>query len=166
MPNGQRRVVADSSSLILLQKSQIFHTFLKSYSVIIARSVYDELNVPQKKGAGELVGLLRDVVKNPLANHRLAGMGAGESCSIHLYNEGYGDFMLLDDRKAANYCKARDIPFVNSLLLPRILYGAAIIDERRYRLVTNNLIEDGYYSERIIAMAGDISAERLRDFFP
>lgn len=161
-----RRVAVDSSSIILLQKASLLDRFLRSYTVVIAESVFLELVLPGKKGAGELEMLLAGRQKSLLKPCDLRGMGRGESASICLYLEGRADFILLDDKRAATFCRSNDIPFVNSLLLCRILFEAGEIDQKTHGQIWQRLIRDGYYSKAIVKQAMNIGESSLKVFYP
>lgn len=159
-------VIADSSSIILLQKTALLDIFWGAYSVVIAASVYGELTFSRKKGVAELVELLRTSVREPCFDGEEGNMGNGERDTLCLYREGYGDFILVDDKKAAKYCRAKGIPFVNGLLVPRLLFGGKFINGDDYRLYTARLAQQGYYSEKIIRRAAALRNDELEGFFP
>ncbi len=161
-----RKVIADSSSIILLQKVRLLEDFLVNYRVIISCHVYEELTGGGKQGSGELIDLLIGDRVQSLGGTYLEGMGQGENSVIALYSMGAGDFVLLDDKKAANYCKAQAIPFVNALLVSRILHLAGSITEDRYRATAQLLIQEGYYSDMIIKKAAAIRDIELQQFMP
>jgi len=161
-----RRVVADSSSIILLQKVRLIGTFLDNYRVIIPCHVYGEVTGGGKKGSNELGNLLSENIVQSPGDNRIEGMGQGESSVIALYLDGAGDFVLLDDKKGANYCKAQAIPFINALLVSRILWLAGAIKEDNYRAAAELLIQEGYYSDMIIKKAAAIRDVELQQFMP
>ena len=163
---SQRRVVADSSSIILLHKVKLFETFTHLYYMVITGQVYGELLAGAKEGSTQLRSWLHERVEQCILNGSLAGMGRGESSVIALYLEGGGDFVLLDDKKGAMYCKKLGIPFINSLLVPRILYFAGVINEVTMQEATRLLIKEGYYSPQIIKKAENITVSDLHHFFP
>lgn len=161
-----RKVIADSSSIILLQKVDLFEQFCGQFSVIITRQVYTELMDGAKKGSARLQKYLHDRIDQSLTSRITFGMGQGESSVIALYLEGGGDFVLLDDKKGANYCKDHSIPFINSLLASRVLYIAGAIGEAEFTATTRQLTEEGYYSQWIIDKAESISNKKLQQFLP
>jgi predicted nucleic acid-binding protein len=160
------RVVADSSSIILLQKVGLLDLFLEKYCVIVPNHVYDELTGDGKDGTNELVRLLADKIVRSAEAHRVEGLDRGESSVISLYYRGFGDFVLLDDRKGAIYCRSHAIPFINALLVSRILFLAGAIKEDDHRLTAELLIQEGYYSDVIIKKAAAIRDVDLQPFMP
>lgn len=162
-----KNVVVDSSSIILLQKTGLLHIFSCNYSIIVAESVYRELTLAEKKGAAELAILLANRTVQPLRRDRVyPNMDLGEHDTIELHREGHGDFVLTDDKKAAIYCSTFSIPFINSLLVPRILFTVGLLGEIEYFQKLEKLISVGYYSEKIVGRAKSIDDERLREFYP
>ena len=160
------KVIADSSSIILLQKVGLLTIFLNAYWVIIPGPVYDELTGGGKKGSAELHSLLANHVETPSDNAGVQGLGRGEGSVISLYFDGVGDFVLLDDKKAAKYCKSQAIPFINALLAARILCLAGAINDDDYRAAAELLIREGYYSDAIIEKAAAIRDDELQQFMP
>ena len=161
-----RQVVADSSSIILLQKVRLLGPLLHNYRVIIPPHVYEELTGYGKKGSNELGDLLTENIVQTTDGIPIEGLDQGESSVITLFSGGVGDFVLLDDRKAAYYCKSRAIPFINALLVSRILFLAGVIKEDNYRVAAAQLIQEGYYSDMIIRKAAAIEDAELQQFMP
>lgn len=161
-----RKVVADSSSIILLQKVRLLKVFLRNYRVIIPCQVYTELTDGGKEGSRELGNLLmKNIVQSP-DDKRIEGMGQGESSVIALYFDGAGDFVVLDDKKGAKYCKSREIPFINALLVSRILCLAGAINGDDCEVAAELLVREGYYSDSIIERATAIRDNELQQFMP
>jgi len=163
---ASRTAVADSSSIILLQKVRLLGVFLHNYHVIIPGQVYDELTGGGKKGADELGNLLRDKIRLPAEDIHIKGLDRGESGVMNLYIDGGGDFVLLDDKKGAKYCTSQAIPFINALLLSRILYIVGAIEGETYKAAAELLIQEGYYSDMIIKKAAAIRDIDLQQFMP
>ncbi len=161
-----RRVATDSSSIILLQKSLLLDRFLSSYHAIVAEEVYTELTMVPKKGSVILKQLLQSRVTAAGDEIDHPKMGKGESATIGLYQAGLCDFILLDDRRAANYCRTFKIPFINSLLISRILCLCGAIDEDEAEMSMALLHQKGYYSAAIISQAETIADSELKKFYP
>lgn len=162
----RRCIIADSSSIILLQKSALLENVMRGYRMAVALQVYHELVGGGKKGSEELRRLLCKHIEVPVKEPFIHGMGLGECAVITLFYEGIGDFVVIDDKKGAQYCRQHAIPFVNSLLLCRVMYLAGSVKEETYRKTTKALMERGYYSDRIVATAASMSEEELQRFFP
>ena len=102
--------------------------------------------------------------KRPGPEDALAGPGERET--IRLFCRGEGDFVMIDDRKGAGFCKNAGIPYINALLFPRILLLAGALSSRDYRRQTVQLLETGRYSAKIAAYAAEAPRERLHRFWP
>lgn len=162
-----KSVVADTSSIILLQKTCLLKSFLSNYSVVIAKSVFFELTHAEKKGVTELAHLLGGKLKQPLQQESIsANMGLGERDTIELYSEGNGDFILVDDKSAAKWCRACSFPFINSLLVPRVLYAAGLLSVDECQKKFSELVEVGYYSAKVVRMAKGLDSQRIKFFSP
>ncbi len=166
MGGGARRIAADSSSIILLQKASLLENLLFSYQVAISEIVYVELTQVNKKGSAGLQQLLKSRITEAGNSCIPQVMGKGESSIIGLFVAGMCDFVLLDDRRAANYCRVQNIPFVNSLLISRILNSSGIISSEKHQTSTAILLQEGYYSGTIVARAKAFSDSELRCFHP
>lgn len=166
MEKRLRRVAVDSSSIILLQKSALLDTLLTYYSVAVAQEVYSELTCVPKKGAELLKRSLSDRITASENILDIQNMGRGERSTIGLFKAGLCDFVLLDDRRAAQYCRDHHVPFVNSLLVPRILLNCGIIGEEEAQASSKVLLQKGYYSAAVITQAKALTDADLRKFYP
>lgn len=73
-------------------------------------------------------------------------------------------FVLVDDGRAARFCHAQQIPFINALLVPKIFWYSGFMDQKKYLKKTARLCELGRYSKRIMEMAGQFSRKELSYF--
>lgn len=154
----------DSSSVILLHKAALLQSLLSCYRVVVAESVFTELTGVQKRDAKILKALLGGLVCTVDSSQCPTAMGAGESGTIALFKAGIGDFIIIDDRRAANYCYAHKIPFVSSLLLPRILCLAGVIGHDEQNRAAAILESEGYYSASILSRAKSFPDAELKRF--
>ena len=81
-----------------------------------------------------------------------------------LFVMGCGDLIIMDDGKGANVCKKSNIPYINALLVPRILLIAGILSKRECGAVTRSIIDCGRYSEKIIEFGRSCPDEMLARF--
>jgi len=160
----KRCIAADSSSLILLQKTGMLNSLLVYSSLIIAGAVFAELTENEKSGADDFRKLLSDCVVRTIQTLEEGTMGAGERETIELYEGGWADYVLVDDKKAAIYCKKNKIPFINSLLLPKLLYFNGILTEIECTVKMSELFHCGYYSGRIWERARGFLRKDLNTF--
>ncbi len=127
-----KSILIDTSSAILLYKSGWLDVTLAHYHLRTGSAAYRELVVPGYPGADSFQQLTAQgrldvlpVSADPLADPNLAGLGAGERECIQHFLAGAGRFILMDDGRGAAYCRDHGIPYVNALLMPRILVHAA-----------------------------------------
>lgn len=162
----KRSIAADSSSLILLQKTGLLNYLLVYSRLIIAGAVFTELTDFEKAGADDLRMLLTDCVVKGMQIHETKGgaMGDGERETIGLFEGGWADYVMVDDKKAANNCKKHKIPFINSLLLPKLLYFRGILNEIQCTAKMKELFQCGYYSAAIWERARGFSRKDLNTF--
>jgi predicted nucleic acid-binding protein len=173
MPVSRKRTLIDASSAILLAKTGLFRRLTEVYRVIMAQAVYDEITRRGYPGASDFAAARRAEeirvlspagAAFPAAENALSGPGERET--IRLYARGEGDFVIIDDRKGAGFCRSAGIPYINALLFPRILRLVGDLSEAEYRRRTGQLLEKGRYSARIVNVAAEASPERLGRFLP
>ncbi|MGD8368021.1 MAG: hypothetical protein PVG78_10285 [Desulfobacterales bacterium] len=169
----QKRTIVDSSSAILLAKIGLFHRLTEIYEVVMAEAVYGEIarkgypgacGFAAARRAGQIRVLSPEGSFLPTAEDALTG--AGERETIRLYARGEGDFVIIDDRKGAGFCRSAGIPYINALLFPRILRLVGELSESEYRRRTGQLLQNGRYSANIVEVAAGASRERLGRFLP
>ncbi len=93
-------------------------------------------------------------------------MGRGEGETIALQLQGTVEFILVDDKKAAGFCRRSGIPFINSLLVPRVLGEANVLSTESADRAFSRLRRLGYYSDTVIDRAMRLSSAELERFFP
>ena len=74
------------------------------------------------------------------------------------------DFILVDDGQAARFCQAQQIPFINSLLIPKIFWYSGVMDQKTYLEKTDGLCTLGRYSQKIMERARQFSQTDLSYF--
>jgi predicted nucleic acid-binding protein len=171
-----KSVLVDASSAILLYKSGIFKRLLAIYHVLIATSVHEEITRKGYPGAEVFEACVRDnncrVLKKEDYTKKGArlqlenlSLGRGEKDTISLYLEGAGDFIIIDDGRGAGYCKKQQIPYINALLFPRILYLCRAFTEKDFksRLKKLSVWED--IRPRSFNMPQNVRETSLRIFY-
>ncbi len=169
-----KKALLDTSSAILLYKTGMLEHLLSTYTIFITESVFDEF---ARKGypGYEFITRVReqndirvlDILPNiKLGEKRIKSLGQGEHDTVQHYQAGIGDFIITDDRKAALFCRQQNIPFINALLFPRILYFTGIIVESDCQKNFSRLLQCGRYSADIIDFAQKSSAADLQFFLP
>ncbi len=170
-----KKALLDTSSAILLFKSGLFDALLDSYNIVITESVYDELTTNDHTGAKEFRNYrgngkvdVRPSFKmektNQLSFPDTSSLGKGERDTIHQFHTGIGEFIIIDDWKGAKYCRDNRIPYINTLLFPRILYLTHNISETEFNKKTEMIIRIGRYSQKIINYALNCSRDDLEFF--
>ena len=169
----RKRSIVDASSAILLAKTGLFASLTATYRVVMAEAVYREIAREGYPGAGDFIEAREQKAIRVLSAGRpdrpgpeSALSGPGERDTIRLFLRGEGDFVIIDDRKGAGFCKSARIPYINALLFPRILLLAGALSNRDFRKRTGLLLKNGRYSQEIAAFATNASRKRLERFWP
>lgn len=167
----RRNALVDSSSAIILYKSDLFEKMASLYRVILARSVFRELAVPGRAGAEDCErhgreGIIAIMDASPRGRTKRydSGLDAGERETILLFEEGAAEFIVLDDGKGVAWCRRRRIPHINALLVPRILKLAGIISAGECDEGMRAVMMHGRYSRRVIDYAYTCGDEELARF--
>jgi hypothetical protein len=173
-----KKALIDTSSAILLYKAALFSKLAVLYELIMTASVFAELTVTGYPGAKAFADAHQQgnftVVSVPEgASHpgrdpgteALVG-GAGERDTIAQYFRGMGDFIVVDDKKAAEYCKNNKVPFINALLCARLLRLTSSITENEHEKAIQKLLSIGRYSDPIIHYALNCPIQKLSFFVP
>ncbi len=174
---NKKSVLLDSSSAILLEKSDLLNELLGAYHVLMSEAVYLELTENSYPSAGLFQAICREgnisVQKSIKDNHqvspKLEGMlllDLGERETIQQYLDGKGDFIMLDDGKGARFCYKHQIPFINALLFPTILYESGWLSLNQCHRKIERIKQLGRYSQKIITKAEGFSKESLEAFLP
>jgi hypothetical protein len=169
----RKRIIIDASSAILLVKTGLFRCLTDAYQVVMAEAVYGEVCRDGYPGArrfsdarvGGKILVLSARPETALPGEEIL-TGSGERETIRLFSQGEGDFVIIDDRKGAGFCRNTGIPYINALLFPRILMLAGAMSESEFRKRTSQLLALGRYSKEIVAVAEGASRERLGRFLP
>jgi predicted nucleic acid-binding protein len=165
-----KTLLMDSSSAILLFKVALMNILIENYEILISQTVYKELTIPGQRGYCEFIEYRQKNLITVSNNHGSKSielpLRGGEMETILLYHNGMGDFIIIDDKKGVDYCKRNNIPFINALLVPKILFFSNLIERESYIEKKWHLIHLGRYSKRIIDLAGSISLKELLPFLP
>lgn len=139
-------------------------------------SVFDEITGNKLPGSSEYKKLLQEKLLTVLhapepstitdVDASLQKLDTGERDTLLLFFTGHGTFVATDDGAAAKYCLNNSIPFVNSLLVLRILHHSGIIEANTYRAGFSSLLAVGRYSEKIINYAQNCPDNELLFFLP
>lgn len=161
-----KRLAADSSSLILLQKVGAFPILLENFSVVISESVFAELTRKNHHNSFEFGVIQQKVVHLVEKTLVQNNLGKGEHDTILLYLQNDADFVLVDDKKGIYSCRKKNIPFINALLIPPVLFDAQRVSKGWCDEKFTKLAQLGYYSEEIIAKAKQMTTQDFYRFSP
>lgn len=171
-------VYIDASSAILLFKTGLFHLCTQYFSMIMETHVYKEVRVPDHPGAKFFLSMVqKNSIKVCRSNHDCPvdihlpeNLDPGERQTIALYLQNarpnQRSFIIIDDAKGAKFCLSSNLPFINALLVPKILWFAGILNKNDYLDKTALVIEKGRYSRTVIEKAKALSPSDLAIFIP
>ena len=175
--NKTERAIIDASSAILLYKAGLIDSYCQMVQLLMTRSVFGEVTVPQQSGAealGTLAGrqpgiIVLDDPRDPDYNKSIADINRldqGERDTLLHYLNGAARFVVIDDGKAVRSCRRYGIPHVNALLVPKLLYFSNRLsmdqtDHFFYRLCTL-----GRYSDGVVDWGKKCGAGQLDFFLP
>ena len=171
-----KAILLDASSAILLAKAGFHEVLAASYFILMSDSVFDEITRKRLPGSGEYRKLLQEkrlevlsVLSPPpwiVADAHLQRLDRGERDTLLLFHEGRGAFVVTDDGAAARFCLSNRIPFVNSLLLLRLLHRSGMIGDSSYEAGFQSLLALGRYSEKVREYARSCPDSELLSFLP
>jgi len=165
-----KSAVIDTSSAILLLKADLLEKLIARYQILIPQTVYNELTKENQFGSNKFSSLFKKNVlhlKNEYKEKKVEfPLHGGEKDTVLLYLQGKCDFIIIDDRKGIRFCKQNSIPFINALIVPKILYFIGDIDHKQYCTKTNLITQIGRYSYRVLDLAQKINQKDLEIFFP
>lgn len=169
------RAIIDASSAILLYKAGLIDISCEMVQLLMTRSVFEEVTVPQQVGAGGfrvLVGRQpgiivledpRDNVSNG-ASVDIGRLHRGERDTLIHFLNGAARFVIIDDGKAVRVCRRHGIPHVNALLFPKLLYFSKRLPADQADRFFFRLCSLGRYSDKVIDWAKDCGAGQLEFF--
>lgn len=168
------KIIIDSSSAILLYKVNLFDLLAEKFKTTITKSVYSELTKTNYPGSDyftktidqQKLSINNNISNDNLKDEKLLHLGDGEKDSILLFLYYKFDFIIIDDRKGAKYCKNYNIPYINALLVPKIFYLSKIISKEKYLQKTKEISSIGRYSDKIIEFVYQCTVEDLKTFLP
>lgn len=165
------KILADASSLILLAKTGLLGMLSENSRLIITKEVEEEIDFDSQDSILIKEMILKGCITIQQGIHAWVNNGSkgqskgnaegreknmpdlpshlhkGERSIILLYQEAGADYLLLDDKSAAAYCKRASIPFINALLVPLLLRQYNVIDEKLMDEKIGQLSGIGRYSK-------------------
>jgi predicted nucleic acid-binding protein len=173
----KKKSLIDASSAILLYKANLLRELTYLYQVYATSSVVHELTAEDHAGAEMFLhGFANDKFKiidiegiavnskKPLLP--IDSLDKGESDTIKCFQAGKGDLIITDDGRAARYCTENGLPFINALLVPRLLYFADYFSLQESCDKMDDVIDLGRYSAAIIKWARNCLRQDLAFAMP
>lgn len=151
-------LVSNSSTLILLAKVTVLHSFLETVNkVLIPDEVYKE-SLENKKTLDSLiiqkyVGnkiIVKKTAKNIEEIKKQFRLDEGEAAAYALYDQKQHDAILTDDRELIKLCKVENIKFVCAIAIIVQLFKIKKITKQECLEKIDNLQHIGRYSQNII----------------
>lgn len=148
-----------------------------SYLVVMAESVYREVTRNGYPGAGIFKSLRFNTkilaVKSVSDKDRVYEtlfqnftLGQGEKDTLVLFLKGNGRFVIIDDGKGARFCRKQQIPYINALLIPKILCFCNRLSPEEQQLKFKLLVKLGRYSNPVVHYAENCPRHELDRFMP
>lgn len=168
--NDRKTVIIDASSAILVYKAGLLGAVTGKYRVITARSVRNELTAPGHDGTESFINYFSRGEIETSFDFKCClpalPLRGGEKDAVLLYLSGGGDFIIMDDGEGAAYCRANSIPYINALLVPRVLFLSGCIGRQAMKSATDKLLLIGRYAEWVVEYARRCGTADLQGFFP
>jgi hypothetical protein len=167
------RALVDSSSLIILFKASLLARCIDLYSLNIVESVKYEITRKDYPGWDHFLYLCNKKIINLLPDtgftnkeDELSRIGSGERETILQFENGAADFIIIDDGRGADICRKRSYPYINALLIPKILFIIKEIPETEFIGYFAGIIAAGRYSSGVISFAESCTGDDLKEFIP
>ena len=172
-----KKAILDASSAILLFKVDLLKELTDVYHVFVTSSVLQELTRKNHQGADlfqhfaslnkiRIIDVENDLLKCKSSGDSLCSLDKGELDTIKCFGAGDHDFIIIDDGRAARYCKKNGLPFINGLLFPRLLYFADLISRQESNNKIDAIIYNGRYSIGVIEWVRNCQKESLAFAMP
>ncbi len=171
------RVYTDASSAILLYKAGLFGMTASHFQMVLTPGVFVEITRQGHDGAEYFSRFQNLSIEPPdpsigtvgLENALSLDLGEKETLLLFLQQNklqtaGLNRFILVDDGPAAKFCKARGLPFINALLVPKILRLSGHMSLSGCDEKMDLLSKIGRYSSTILKKARELTAQDL-DYF-
>ena len=170
----KKTVLIDTSSAIILFKTGWMDALLKAYRVGTGPSAFKEMTIPNYPGARSFKKWHAENRMNihnpgPSPSYPIAGLkrlGRGERECITLFGQCKGTFIILDDGQGAALCRREKIPYVNALLIPRLISGRPNKDGANAGTAIRQIFTHGRYAPWVLDHALTCPLEDLTPFLP
>ena len=159
------RLVADASSLILLQRLGLLKRFARPRRFQTTAHIFSEL----EKGASESE---RDEFKESVVIHDVninidadlpSKLSLADASVLVLYHHGNSDAVLSEDRILLTYCKKKNIVHYCCLSLLSPLVQSGLLTDIEARTLFPKIANAGRYSNRVIEIAQEMLMHSIRN---
>ena len=172
-----KRAVVDASSAIILFKAGLFLPLIQNYHIMMTESVYSEVTCRGYPGAEDFIKLGRDqsmTVINCKAkfsarfadDNSLFKLDRGERETIGCFICQQANFIIMDDGRGSRYCRDNNLPFINALLFPKILFLKGQLTTANFEEKMTTILMNGRYSKHIVEYAERMGLNELKPFLP
>lgn len=169
-----KTVLVDASSAILLHKVSLLEAMYDAYRLVMVNAVVEEITVANHPGAAAFQIALTNkrihqisMQAKPDDDRTLSmRMGAGERQTILAYGPSQASFILIDDKAGVQACRKGNIPFINALLCPEILYASGYLQRWQRDALFERLLSIGRYAPEVVAYADRCRRDDLAHFLP
>ena len=151
-------IIADSSSLILLAKSELLDVLAAKTKLIISQEVHKEVvEDGLKQGFSDALTINNLIEKKKINVKKVkkhkefpVTLGSGEKESIELYFQEKANKIIIDDKKALQLCKLLQIPYLTTHIVLFDILRKKHIDKSKAMRSLEILNKEGRYSSEII----------------
>jgi hypothetical protein len=170
----KKSILIDASSAILLFKSGWMAPLMENYRVGTGPAAFREMTVANYPGASAFLQWQQEerLVLHPQCPPELSvrtdrnGLDPGERECISLFLNGSGAFVVIDDGPGAAFCRREAIPYVNALLIPRLLSPASATARVDAEAAMRQIFAIGRYAPWVLEYALTCPLEDLTFFLP
>jgi hypothetical protein len=170
----KKSILIDASSAILLFKSGWMAPLMENYRVGTGPEAFREMTVADYPGASAFRQWQQEkrLVLHPQCPPEVSigtnrpGLDPGERECITLFLNGTGAFVVIDDGPGAAFCRREAIPYVNALLIPRLLSHASTTVREDVQTAMQRIYASGRYAPWVLEYALTCPPEDLAFFLP
>jgi hypothetical protein len=170
----KKSILIDASSAILLFKSGWMDPLMEHYRVGTGPAAFREMTVADYPGASafrqwqqeERLVLHAHCLPAVSVGTDRNGLDPGERECITLFLSGIGMFVVIDDGPGAAFCRREAIPYVNALLIPRLLSPASATARANVKTAMQQIFAIGRYAPWVLEYALTCPSEDLMFFLP
>jgi|SRR3989338_5580748 len=155
-------IVSDSSSIVLLAKTNTLYAVLKGNVIHIPEKVYDEsVKAALEKGHPDAYIINEAVMQNHIKIikakpetaeriQRLFGISRGENETVSVAIDQNAELVLSDDKKCIRVCASLGIPYATTPDIIVALYRKKRLSKENAKKSLENLRRIGWYKKDII----------------